>query len=58
MNTWVLVIILVANSQPVGITSVPGYASAIACENAGRENLSAKYERYDIRYYCIHGPEK
>lgn len=37
MDTWVLVVISIVNSQPVGIATVPGYSSQQACLTAGKE---------------------
>ena len=53
MSTWILVLFLVVNSQPVGITNVPGYASADECDSAGREAA-----KYSAKYFCIPGPTK
>jgi hypothetical protein len=36
MQTWVLVITLLANSHPVGITSIAGYTSEAAVSQRGR----------------------
>ncbi len=59
MQTWVLVIILLVNSQPVGITSVPGYPSLEACGNAGNKLHSEEihYGR-QIDFDCIAGPSR
>jgi hypothetical protein len=50
---------LVVNSHPVGITSIPGYASEAACHTAG--TLAKNSERSDSReltFFCLVGPEK
>jgi hypothetical protein len=45
MQAWELVVILLVNRQPVGITSVPGYPSLADCWNAGNRlhNEEGKY---------------
>jgi hypothetical protein len=59
MQTWTLIIILLVNSQPVSITSVPGYTSLVDCGNAGNRlhNEQIKYGR-NIDFDCIAGPSK
>jgi hypothetical protein len=59
MATWVLIITMLADSHPVGITSVPGYSSPDACHDAGEQYKSLeKFEGYDIKFVCISGPSK
>ena len=64
MQTWVLVIVMLANSQPVGVTSVPGYTSVEACLAAGAEfkrkehSVSATPARREADYDCITGPSR
>jgi hypothetical protein len=56
---WVLIITLLANSEPVSITNVPGYATLDACAHAGHDAKSqAKLDGYDVTFVCISGPEK
>ena len=59
MQTWVLVITLVVNSQAVGITSIPGYTSEAACHSAGvvAQN-SERTEGRAIQFFCLVGPGK
>jgi hypothetical protein len=59
MQTWVLVITLVVNSQAVGITSIPGYTSEGACHSAGvvAQN-SEKIDGRAIQFFCLVGPGK
>lgn len=57
METWVLIITLLANAHPVGVTSVPGYSSYDVCRNAGGAYQDAqKFEGYDVKFVCISGP--
>jgi hypothetical protein len=56
MQTWVLVITLVVNSQAVGITSIPGDTSEAACHSAGvvAQN-SERTEGRAIQFFCLVG---
>jgi hypothetical protein len=64
MNTWVLVIISLVNSQPVAIASVPGYTSQEACLAAGSEfktmeiRGSSGVPTHQADYHCIPGPTR
>jgi hypothetical protein len=64
METWVLVLISLVNSQPVGITSVPGYSSFEECEKVGRdfeqrENAGSSHQHArQADYHCLLGPKK
>jgi hypothetical protein len=58
MQTWVLIITLLANSRPVSITNVPGYKSYDACTVAGTTAKSQYSLADSITFVCIPGPEK
>jgi hypothetical protein len=61
MGTWVLVITLLINGAPVGVTSVSGYPDQASCSAAGRELADIERLRashYDSSAICIHGPAK
>jgi hypothetical protein len=59
MQTWVLVIILLANSKPLSVSSVPGYPSLEDCGNAGNKlhNKEIAYG-FNIDLDCIPGPSR
>jgi len=57
MQTWVLVILLLANSKAIGITGVPGYTALVDCGNAGNK-LHDEEIKYGVQldFQCIPGP--
>jgi hypothetical protein len=57
MQTWVLVLTLIINSHPVGITGIPGYGSEAACHTAGTlAKNSEKSDGREITFFCLVGP--
>ena len=59
MATWVLVIMLLANRQPVSISSVSGYPSQLDCTNAGNRLHDEEMgfgRQFD--FDCIPGPAR
>jgi hypothetical protein len=66
MSMWVLILFVFSVSQPsmtpvqpVGVTSVPGYASREDCERAGKLMQSdGTPPKSQIFYYCLSGSNK
>jgi hypothetical protein len=64
MDTWVLIILLFTKNgsldtpgSPLGVTSVPGYASQDDCNRAGSFLQDVRKAAYTVRFVCIFGPK-
>jgi hypothetical protein len=62
MDTWVLVLVSLVNSQPAGLSSIPGYSSFEECSKAGGDFVkkekagSVLAAKRNADFQCIPGP--